>query len=77
MSKIRVQYRTEIFMWDHRELAPIKEIVSFARKNPELKMYQIKDGTDVYSLVFAKNKKDAQKLITGDDIGKIVPWKES
>lgn len=89
--KINKNQKPAVFFWDYKQLPPIKWIVNFARKNPDLKIFDMNNGADGFVLIFAKNKKEAIKcaidegMISGqafdegeklEDWIKVTPWKD-
>ena len=60
----------EYFVWDHKDIAPIKSIVDLIKKNPNWNLYEVEDGTTDLQVIVAPSLADAKQ-------GLLEAWKDA
>ena len=61
MAKETIEH--EFFTWRWKDQPPLKSMLGFAAKNPHLKAFDVNEGSDMFSVIFARNIKEARKHI--------------
>ncbi len=68
----------EMFVWDWKAQPPLKDIIKFARENPNLQPYEVDDQGDSFLLLFARDRKEAVRYCKFCEIEffSIRKWKD-